>query len=185
MDDTECEPGLVFREEDDVPPGEAENFITAVAHVLSWVLVPLLMPVYGVMLSFGLSILVFTSYGVRLAFTGIVAGFNVVIPAVLVLVLKKFGMIHDIGLNGRKERFLPYIVSILCLVGTALFMHFKAAPVWLVMFFFGGAVAGVIEVIINRWWKISVHAAGIAGLWPCWCICLWGTSSVRPPRCGC
>ncbi len=43
-------------------------------------------------------------------------------------------------------------------------MHFKLAPQWLVMFLFGGAAAGIVEVVVNRWWKISVHAAGIAGV---------------------
>lgn len=122
------------------------------------------MPVYGVMLAFGLSILSFTDFGVRLSFTAVVTAINVAVPAVLVLLLKRVGLVDDIGLNGQKERFIPYVVSIICLVGTALFMHFKLAPQWLVMFLFGGAAAGIVEVVVNRWWKISVHAAGIAGV---------------------
>ena len=35
---------------------------------------------------------------------------------------------------------------------------------WLTMFFAGGAVAGIVELIVNHWWKISVHAAGVAGI---------------------
>ena len=35
---------------------------------------------------------------------------------------------------------------------------------WLIMFFVGGAIAGVINLIINFRWKISAHAAGIAGI---------------------
>lgn len=148
----------------DLPPTEVESAVTSASHVLSWVLVPLLMPVYGVMLAFGLSILSFTGFGTRVAFTAIVAAFNVAIPAVLVLLLKKLGFVKDVGLNEQKERFLPYVICILCLMGTALFMAYKRAPEWLTMFFLGGALAGIVEVIINRWWKISVHAAGIAGI---------------------
>ena len=150
--------------EPDLPPTELESAASGLAHLLSWILVPLLMPVYGVMLAFGLSILSFTDFGVRLSFTAIVTAINVAVPAALVLLLKRVGLVDDIGLNGQKERFIPYVVSIMCLVGTALFMHFKLAPQWLVMFFFGGAAAGIVEVIVNRWWKISVHAAGIAGV---------------------
>ncbi|MDE6392383.1 MAG: phosphatase PAP2 family protein [Muribaculaceae bacterium] len=150
--------------EPDLPPTELEAAATGLAHLLSWVLVPLLMPVYGVMLAFGLSILSFTDFGVRLSFTAIVTAINVAVPAAIVLLLKRVGLVDDLGLNGQKERFIPYVVSIMCLVGTALFMHFKGAPEWLVMFFFGGAAAGIVEVIVNRWWKISVHAAGIAGV---------------------
>ena len=150
--------------EPDLPPSEVEEAITSASHILSWVLVPLLMPVYGVMLAFGLSILSFTGFGTRLAFTAIVAAFNVAIPALLVLLLKKLGFVRDVGLNEQKERFLPYVICILCLTGTALFMAYKHAPEWLTMFFLGGALVGIVEVVINRWWKISVHAAGIAGI---------------------
>lgn len=147
-----------------LPPTEADCFITRVSHLLSWVLVPLLMPVYGIMLAFGLSILSFTSPGTRLVFTAVVAAFNILIPALVVLVLKHFGVVKDVGLNGQRERFIPYLVCIACLVGTAIFMAHKGAPMWLVMFFFGGAVTGLIEVVVNVWWKISAHAAGIAGI---------------------
>ena len=143
---------------------EAERCVTGFAHFFSWALVPMFMPVYGIMLCFGLTVLNFTSFGTRVAFTFITAAFNVVAPMIVVVLLKRFGMIKDIGLNNREERFIPYLVCIVCLVGTALFMLFRGSPIWLVMFFFGGAAAGLVEVIINRWWKISVHAAGIAGI---------------------
>lgn len=148
----------------DLPPTETEAAITGVSHLLSWVLVPLLMPVYGVILSFSLTLLAFTGLGTRLVFTAIVAGMNVAIPALVVLLLKRIGIVQDLGLNGQRERFIPYVCCIMCLLATALFMHFKGAPIWLVMFFIGGAAAGIIEVVVNRWWKISVHAAGIAGI---------------------
>ena len=61
--------------EPDLPPSELEAGITQLSHFLSWVLVPLLMPVYGIMLAFGLSILSFTDFSVRLTFTAIVLGF--------------------------------------------------------------------------------------------------------------
>lgn len=143
----------------------SENkIITAIANVLSWVLVPVLMPVYGIILMFGLTILSFTGFGTRLAFTAIAFGFNVAIPAVVIIIMKRMGMIKDVGLNNREERFVPYLICIFCLIGTALFMGYKGAPKWMEMFFIGGAVAGIVEVVINRWWKISVHAAGIAGI---------------------
>lgn len=145
-------------------PTETERLITLVSHFLSWALVPMLMPVYGIMFCFGLTVLAFTGAGTKLAFISITFAFNVVIPAIIVLLLKRFGLVDDLGLNNRKERFIPYIVCIVCLIGTALFMHFKGAPQFLFMFFLGGAAAGIIEVIVNRWWKISVHAAGIAGI---------------------
>lgn len=148
----------------ELPPTETETVITAFAHFLSWVFVPLLMPVYAAILAFSYSVLAFTGLGTRLMFILIILLVNVAIPSILVLALKKIGIVKDVGLNNQKERFIPYVAGIICLIGTALFLGIKGAPSWIVMFYFGGAVAGIIEVIVNIWWKISVHAAGIAGI---------------------
>ncbi len=142
----------------------AERVITRCANVISWVFVPLLMPVYGIILIFALSFLRFNPFQTKLVFTLIVFGANFLLPMLLVLLLKKLGMIQDIGLNGRKERLIPYIITIVCLGGTGLFLYLKMAPVWVAMFYAGGALAGLINLIVNFRWKISAHAAGIAGL---------------------
>lgn len=148
--------------DDDTPVWE--KIADGVSHLLSWVLVPLLMPVYGLILAFSLSILDVAPMGMRIIFTLIVGGTCVVVPMVLVLILKKFGLIDDVGLNGRQERLIPYIITIVCFGFTAWFMASKGAPLWLWLFFAGGAVATAINTIVNFWWKISAHAAGIAGV---------------------
>lgn len=151
------------RQKDDLRT-DGDRLADGVAHFLSWALVPLLMPVYGLILAFSLSILDVAPLGMRVAFTLIVAGIDVLVPMVLILVLKRMGAINDIGLNGRKERVVPYIITIVCYAATAWFMHYKGAPMWLSMFFAGGALAGVINMTVNFRWKISAHCAGIAGI---------------------
>lgn len=149
---------------DDAPRTAWEAFADKIATFLSWVLVPLLMPVYGVILAFNLSILIYATPDAKWIYTIITALFNVGVPALLVVLLKKLGMVNDLGLNGRRERTLPYIISIMGLGLTAWFMAIKVAPMWLIMFFVGGAIAGVINLIVNFRWKISAHAAGMAGI---------------------
>lgn len=141
-----------------------ERLVTRCANILSWVFVPLLMPVYGILLIFSLSFLSYAPFHTKLVFTLIVFGANFLVPMLLVFLLKKMGMIDDIGLNGRKERLIPYIITIVCLAGTGLFLYMKSAPVWVAMFYAGGALAALINLIVNFRWKISAHAAGIAGL---------------------
>ncbi len=148
----------------DLPPTDTEKAINAVSTFLSWVLVPLLMPVFGLLLAFNESILTYTPVQSKWVFSIITAIINIAIPALLIYLLKRLGIVDDIGLNGRKERLIPYIITILCMGATAWFMASKRAPMWLVMFFVGGAGAGVINLIVNFRWKISAHAAGIAGV---------------------
>lgn len=145
-------------------PSVTEAFLKRFSTLLSWVLVPLMMPVYGIMLVFSESLLSYTSFHTKVVFTLIVFAINVVLPMLLVLVLKKIGVVQDVGLNNRKERSIPYIITIIALLGTAVYVHYKGAPTWLTMFFVGGALAGVINFIVNFRWKISAHAAGIAGV---------------------
>lgn len=145
-------------------PGAAELAVDHICHALSWILVPLLMPVYGIMLIFAFSTLSVLPFEVKFSFTVVTFLINCALPMVLVLLLKKMGLVQDIGLNGRKERLIPYIISILALGGTALFFLYKQAPEWIWLFFIGGAVGGLINMAINFRWKISAHAAGIAGV---------------------
>lgn len=135
-----------------------------VSTFLSWVMVPLLMPVYGLLLAFGLSILQYVPTGSKIVFVIVTAVLNIILPAIVILLLKRIGIVRDIGLNDQDERFWPYFVAIVCLGVTAWFVSAKGAPMWLTMFYAGGAAAGIVELVVNRWWKISVHAAGVAGI---------------------
>lgn len=157
--------------DDDSAPAQPEEPHTPdrspwamLSHLISWVMVPMLMPVYGILLIFGLSILNYTAIGTRLWFAAIVFGINVLVPALIVILLKRIGIVQDLGLNGRRERLIPYIVSIFALIGTAWFLASRHAPSWVWLFYIGGAAGGVINLIINFRWKISAHAAGVAGI---------------------
>lgn len=158
------DPGEQPEAHDDVMPDRCSRAVDIAATAISWIMVPLLMPLYGIILMFGLSILSFAPTGTKVIFSLLIGVITVVLPALAVMLLKKLGVIHDVGLNGREERLIPYIISIVCMCGAAWFVWSKSFPVWVVMFFAGGALAGVIELIINFRWKISVHAAGVAGI---------------------
>lgn len=153
-----------FLEDDGLPDTPFNNFINGVCTVLSWALVPLLMPLYGMLIAFNYSILNYMPASSKWVFSIIVFGFTVVIPMLLIVIMKRLGIIHDIGLNGRKERLIPYLITIISMGGTAVFMWHKGAPVWMNMFLAAGALAGFVNMLINFKWKISAHAAGIAGI---------------------
>ncbi|MDE6218447.1 MAG: phosphatase PAP2 family protein [Muribaculaceae bacterium] len=140
------------------------TFLDLACNALSWILVPMLVSVWGTIMIFNLSTLCNVPYSTKLIFTLIVLAFNAAIPLVLVAILKIMGLVQDIGLNGRKERYIPYIIMIASYVGTALFFHAKHAPEWTCLFFYGAAVAAAVNMIVNFRWKISAHAASMAGL---------------------
>lgn len=156
--------GLASSVSPDLPPTRLELLIDNFSTAVSWLMSPLLMPVYGIVLVFMLTVYSYVPMGVKLGFTLIVAGVTIILPMLAVLLLKRLGMVSDLGLNNQKERTIPYLITILCMGGTGVFLAMKGFPLWVVMFYAGGALAGLIEAIINNWWKISAHGAGVAGL---------------------
>lgn len=145
-------------------PDEPPSFLSKCATGISWLMVPLMMPIYGILLVFGLTILHFVDSAAIWTFSSLIALITVVVPAFLVILLKRMGIINDVGLNNQKERLIPYIISIFCFAGAGWFLWVKGFPLWVAMFYIGGALTGMIELVINFWWKISAHAAGVAGL---------------------
>lgn len=134
------------------------------SHFLSWIFVPLIMPVYGIIFIFRLSVLDVIPANLQTAVIFVIAGINFLAPMLLIYILKALRLIDDVGLNGQKERTIPYIITALCYGGSAWFVASRGAPVWVSMFFVGGVVASLINFGINFRWKISAHAAAIAGL---------------------
>ncbi|MCH5241724.1 MAG: phosphatase PAP2 family protein [Muribaculaceae bacterium] len=141
-----------------------EKIADGFSHFISWIFVPLIMPVFGILFIFRLSILDVIPAGLQTAVTFVIAGINFFAPMLLIFLLKLMGLIEDVGLNGQKERLIPYIITALCYGGSAWFVASRGAPVWVAMFFCGGVVASLINLFVNLKWKISAHAAAIAGL---------------------
>lgn len=150
----------------ETPDDEPADYkpVNAISHLLSWVFTPLLMPVYGIVASFNLSLLSVARPALKWAFTGVVAAICTFAPMLLILLLKRLGMVQDLGLNGRRERLLPYSIMVVAYGITAWYMVLRGAPMWVAMFFAGGGVAALINMIINFRWKISAHAAGLGGV---------------------
>lgn len=134
------------------------------AHFISFVFSPLLVPVYGVALALWFSQLCFLSGGSKFYVLMWVAVINTVIPASMILVLKQMGLVSDFGLNNRRDRTLPYCIVCLGYLSTAFLFSYWRLPSWMALFMAGAAIAVVISMIVNVWWKISAHLAGMGGM---------------------
>lgn len=138
--------------------------LSAVCTIAGWVLVPLVMPSIGIALIFTLSAYSQIPLTSRWVVALVVTGLNTVLPMSLIYILKALGVVHDVGLNERRERLYPYIITIIGLSLTALYLHAVGAPRWIWAFYAGAAVTAGISLLVNSWWKISAHAGGIAGI---------------------
>ncbi len=135
-----------------------------IAHILSNVLSPILMPTYGTIAALWLTNLASLPLSVRFNVTLMVALITAFLPALAIFVLYKMHVITDMGLNIQRERPIPYIVTCLCYLAAAWYMHQLHAPVWMMMFMIAGAAVTCICALINIVWKISAHSAAMAGM---------------------
>ncbi len=136
----------------------------SIAHVISTIFQPLLMPAYGVMLLF-----LYTYFGVIyshqfwLIITPILL-FSFVIPATLIYLLYRLKIISDLSLKIRKERFYPYFITLLSYSIMMVYYHRMRMPTWFVMMIAGSIAIMIIAIFITLKWKISAHMFGIGGL---------------------
>ncbi|MCM1110913.1 MAG: hypothetical protein NC336_06895 [Clostridium sp.] len=130
---------------------------------LSFIFSPLLVPSYGVALALWFSMLVYLQTGFKLQIVLFVFIITAVIPAALILLLKVFGFVSDIGLNNQKERTLPYCIVCLSYLVTAYYFMVERFPSWIVLFMAGATLAVIISLVVNIWWKISAHLAAMGG----------------------
>lgn len=147
--------------EDEHLTAEKESLV---ARIISIVLHPIFMAIYGVGLLF-----VYTDFkyifGNQISkFMIPVIIFSCLIPTFGIYLFKRTGYIYDFALSRREDRFLPFLVTFLSY--SLLFFYFYRAGLY--SWFLGALAAPLILLIlasiINSYWKISAHMVGIGGL---------------------
>lgn len=133
--------------------------------VVSFVLQPLLMPTFGIIL------LVLSPLGMYFHATWkwfAVVGtflFTALMPAAPILVMLRNGQIKDLYISKKEQRTMPYLFSLIAYFFWTLFMwRILKMPLFLVGMGIGSTLSLVVITLINRRWKISAHLSGIGGL---------------------
>lgn len=134
------------------------------ANITSFLLHPLLMVTYGVLLALTFTYL--AAYPPRMKW--LIAGgtffTTAVIPACFILLMIRHGIAGDIELSNRRERAVPYLIFITSILLCLFFLYKMAMPFWFLAQLIGACVALLVALSINVYWKISAHGIGIGGL---------------------
>jgi membrane-associated phospholipid phosphatase len=143
------------------------------AHIFSWLFLPLLMPFYGLYLSlyipseeFSLSGQAMYQIPIELKSQLLIIFFifSALAPGISFYLLHKRKIISTIDIEDSKERNFPLLIMFAyCLVLFTLFI-FKAPnnilPKYLYALPLSGAIVTAVFMFINRWVKISLHGGG-------------------------
>lgn len=134
------------------------------ARICSTIFHPLLVAVVGIFISLYFSYMSMLGIKYILNISLMVTLFTIAIPSMGVLLLYKTRRITSVGLVKREERTLPYLLFFICYIFATIYLWNVNLKGIQLGFFIGGLIAIVVDLIINRWWKISVHMTAIGGL---------------------
>src|SRR5690606_12839049 len=90
--------------------------------------------------------------------------FSFVIPGILIYLLLRIGLISDLSLKVRKERFYPYFITLLSYSAMVIFYYKAQMPTWFITMMAGSIAILIISILITIVWKISAHMFGVGGL---------------------
>ncbi|WP_085537489.1 hypothetical protein [Massilibacteroides vaginae] len=135
-----------------------------VANIVSVLFHPLLMVTYGMILTLLYTYLAIYPTNLKLIIVGGAFVCTAVIPGLFILLLKFSGSISDLELTDRRERVLPFLIMIFSVMIFIFFIRRMQVPFWLTGLLVGSALCLLLTMVINFYWKISVHGIGIGCL---------------------
>lgn len=136
------------------------------ARVLSYLLHPLLMPFYAVLLVLNINTYLAFSispYVQQLVIT-VVFVTTAALPVVTSVFLLQQGSIQSLEMESTKERRLPFVTAGLYFVLGYYLLLLMPVPRIIPNMVLGAALSIFISWLINFKWKISIHMVGIGGL---------------------
>ena len=139
---------------------------TKLAKTISFIFHPLLIPTYALIILFNLhayfSLLI--SQTSKWQIIGLVFIITFILPLFFIFLLKKNNVITSYYMYNREERTFPFLVTaIFYFLAYYLFRQIQIAPLFY-FFILGSTLLIIITMIINFFWKISIHMVAIGGL---------------------
>lgn len=155
---------MIKTEEKEHIPGEAEfskkSALEMVAGLLSALFHPFLVPLYAYVLMFSFTYLNVMPIQYVAFVLGIVVTFTLVSPILFISLYKWMNKWSMANLAERKRRLVPYVLTLMsyatCLI-TMYNMHFPHYFSGIIM---AALVCGVICMLLNFKWRVSIHLAG-------------------------
>jgi membrane-associated phospholipid phosphatase len=137
-----------------------------IAKLLSVLFHPLLMPTYAILILFNINshYLHVLPFEYKLILLGFVFIFTFILPAVSMFFMVKLKLVESIEMHSSKERPIPLIIVALFFYAT--YHIFRELPVDTIftMFMLGATVLVLLSLLINYFYKISLHMMALGGL---------------------
>jgi membrane-associated phospholipid phosphatase len=133
---------------------------------VSVVLIPFLIPTYlcGITLYYFPILVSSNSTADNWVYISGIFIFTVLLPFLLVYLLLVFKKISSLTLYKQEDRFIPQIFTCFSYAAITVFLFYKLT--WnniLSLSMLANTASVIVVTVVNRFWKISTHAAGVIG----------------------
>ncbi len=142
---------------------KTRSFIIA-ARILSALFTPLYLPVVGMLVLFLFSYLSLLPVAYKMTVLGVVVVFTVLLPLFLIRVYRRYNGWTPIQLGQRERRAVPYVIAIGCYLLCNYVMLQLHIPYIIRAVITMALLVQIVCALLNSWWKISTHTAGIGGV---------------------
>ncbi|MCI7140913.1 hypothetical protein [Alistipes sp.] len=137
---------------------------TRLAHGISWVLHPFLLPVYMIALLLTATTFALFPANVKFYLLWVILLYAVLIPVLALGVLRSLGRISSYRVDDRRERLLPLLVGAICYLLCAITLAKIPSVVFLRKFMVAAACCEVLCLVVSLRWKISLHLTGMGAV---------------------
>lgn len=137
---------------------------TRLAHGISWVLHPFLLPVYMIALLLTATTFALFPANVKFYLLWVILLYAVLIPVLALGVLRSLGRISSYRVDDRRERLLPLLVGTICYLLCAITLAKIPSVVFLRKFMVAAACCEVLCLVVSLRWKISLHLTGMGAV---------------------
>ncbi|OYU56152.1 MAG: hypothetical protein CFE25_02600 [Chitinophagaceae bacterium BSSC1] len=146
--------------------GMGQKWLKRAASLISYVFHPIFIPTYiflFLMWQFPYEFAGITEWQLKMRFFG-VFWLTAFFPAFAVFLLWRLGFSNSIFLRTQKERIVPYVISMFFYWWMYyLSRNFQDQPIVLKFFFMGIFLSTVFGLILNNYFKISLHGMAVGG----------------------
>lgn len=144
---------------------ENNQKIILTARLLSIVFRPFYLPLVGLITLFVFSYMRILPFTYKLTLTTLFYLFTILIPTLLIYFYRRYrGWTHTQLMSTRERRMIPYLIAIICYFTCYYLLTMVHVPRFITSILMAALAIQTGCALINIWWKISTHMAGIGGM---------------------
>jgi len=135
------------------------------AHIVSAIFHPLIMPTAGLLFIFwSTTNIILIPFDAKKIIITIVAINTLALPLLMIPLFYRLNIIKSIQMHGHRERIIPMAFTLIPYLFSYYFLNRLPIVAEIPVFMLGASITIALALIVSIWWKVSIHMIGIGGM---------------------